>query len=1206
MAPIFDFLFGSNEEQQKVAPTLTDVKPSGVISKKKTISPVPTSSAGSTIFNLPPAQITPPSATIKPSPPKPIREATAVEKGLGELATGYLEGLFTMTGGARSVDDEEVELARIAMQAGDTGGARSLLNQYNERKQYDRYNDPMAFINLSDEYYPPSKVEELWRGLAQGIGQFGPTAILTGPTGVSKKAGATAVQGILQYGMKALEKASVKNAPRIVRGAEILAREAVETGIFSALRSQTSQEFKQNAITDYITMFPSLAAFHGGSALVKKGGNALMEFLSRAGAKQLDITQTRMKDFLEGKKDPEIEQVWETMPTESKALLLQSQLDENYFLQSKTGAKAFAELRKGKEPNNLEELQHALEQEQIVFNALTDRAPDLRVYTNKRTGELPDMSEKRTSGKYGTGKDQRPLFAREGDVIAQQYGMEPEELQAHQQRIEQSRKRIKKIKQDIDALKKEGTGKIEEPDNILRPNERERSFLKNIVQKENVDPIRKEIASQIYPKTYQQLPNKTAIEFGDEYVAKDAESARKFIDEPVSEDSGAFQIATANALQKLYQDMGMFEEAAAMDEKIDILAREGGRMAQIVRAIYRGTPETRMRSAIIATNKALKEADLPPLSKEELARMNELRKKAEAIQEKIDNKKLSSITKPEQLSMKLEMKDLYEQQRALRDMEQIAEDRIPSTLLDRYETFRIGNMLSAPITQATNTASAALNTGVRGVSMQIESLIEALKYVAKKNPKEAKDILKKVNFLTYVRDLYEGFGYAKTAFLDTLQGKKPIGEKFNEFAARRRNVLKNTGKTTKGMIGLQTEFLRLMSASDQFFRTLNKYPEVREAKFLQGLEDDAITLERAARAAETTILSNDLDFSEEGITLVEQAARGFGRTLQTGQNSRAVGPAFAAIQSHIIPFIKVLVNMTGYGLKHSPLGFIPGIKTGGLSKRSLAEAITGTAAMTIFAAMGLDTTWSAPQDKSLRDAFYDANKQPFSFRVPGTNKWVSYQYAGPLAPAMAFLGALQYQFKENPDAILNSDLEKISQSLLGTIVYAFTQSPARGIQNALSLLTEPSDSFNQSKALKSLGFTTTQNIPLSSLGRWANNYFLDKVYRKSEGAIDEWLKTIPTASKNLKPYRNTETGEEQKRETINAILPFGGLRTVEPEKNQKFLEKVQNRQVTRLTNKRNDLLTEILEDNSMSHEEKQDAIKENPILQRYLNLLNVQ
>ena len=384
MAPFFDFLFGSDEEQPKVAPILTDIKSSGSTAKKPASSAVPISSQGSTIFNLPQAQTAPQNVATVPLPPKPIRKATTVEKGLGELATGYLGGLFNIAGGARSVDDEEVELARIAMKAGDTGGARTLLSQYQERKNHDRFNDPMAFINLSDEYYPPSKVEELWRGIAHGVGEFTPTALLTGPTGVSKKAGVTAVEGLVKYGMGALEKASIKNVPRIAKGIELLAREAVETGVFSALRSQTPQEFKQNAVTDYITMFPSIAAFHGGSALLKKGGNALMEFLSRAGAKNFDFTQARFKAFLEGAKDAEIEEIWSTMPTESKAILLQSRLDESAFLQSKTPSNVFADLRRSsnlnpedsaqRKPTPGEEIQPLLGEGRIE-STLSDKTP---------------------------------------------------------------------------------------------------------------------------------------------------------------------------------------------------------------------------------------------------------------------------------------------------------------------------------------------------------------------------------------------------------------------------------------------------------------------------------------------------------------------------------------------------------------------------------------------------------------------------------------------------------------------------------------------------------------------------------------------------------------------------------------------------------------------------------------------------------------
>lgn len=54
--------------------------------------------------------------------------------------------------------------------------------------------------------------------------------------------------------------------------------------------------------------------------------------------------------------------------------------------------------------------------------------PDLSGLTNRRTGELPELGGKRTSGKFGIGPDKRGRFAKEGDEIAKNLGMDVEDL----------------------------------------------------------------------------------------------------------------------------------------------------------------------------------------------------------------------------------------------------------------------------------------------------------------------------------------------------------------------------------------------------------------------------------------------------------------------------------------------------------------------------------------------------------------------------------------------------------------------------------------------------------------------------------------------------------------------------------------------------------------------------------------------------------
>ena len=94
------------------------------------------------------------------------------------------------------------------------------------------------------------------------------------------------------------------------------------------------------------------------------------------------------------------------------------------------------------------------------------------------------------------------------------------------------------------------------------------------------------------------------------------------------------------------------------------------------------------------------------------------------------------------------------------------------------------------------------------------------------------------------------------------------------------------------------------------------------------------------------------------------------------------------------------------------------------------------------------TTWAAPTSEKEKNEFYAAGLQPYSVRIGDT--WVSYSKIGPLAYPLAMAAALHYFTKESPNALSDSEMDKVVDALTGLMRFFSDQSYMQGLGDLVS------------------------------------------------------------------------------------------------------------------------------------------------------------
>ena len=439
----------------------------------------------------------------------------------------------------------------------------------------------------------------------------------------------------------------------------------------------------------------------------------------------------------------------------------------------------------------------------------------------------------------------------------------------------------------------------------------------------------------------------------------------------------------------------------------------------------------------------------------------------------------------------------------------------PSTMeiLDEY---RYNNMLSNPRTHIRNAFSNLIQTFVTRPATLI----------ATGKPVEAAQ---------YYQGALKGLPEAVEAFKKSFTGKTPI--------TKPDIGLISSGKLPKFF----TIPTRAMEATDRFFSTLIKGGELARGA----------TPKQAEEAAEYSLFRAGL-FPE-----------GQGKLLNAIDSLTAWTYKAPKAVRWFVPFIRTPMNFAKQWIEYSPAGLatLPGAAK---KKEQLAKTLIGSAIAAIGAKFALDgnTTWSVPTDPKQKELFYASGRKPFSVKIGDT--WVPMMYAGPFAMALALPAAVRYYNDESRTSLTDSQVKKLTQSVMSMAEFLSGQTFLEGINNFVKFFSGDVDYSLPGN----LAFTAGQLIPQEGLVRYIST-IVDPIYRKGKTFGEGLKKNIPLLSKTLEPY-TTPTGELSRREPINYILPYdvGIPKTeYEPLLQQRTQKLQQNALINQLTKEGEQLAT---------------------------------
>ena len=443
---------------------------------------------------------------------------------------------------------------------------------------------------------------------------------------------------------------------------------------------------------------------------------------------------------------------------------------------------------------------------------------------------------------------------------------------------------------------------------------------------------------------------------------------------------------------------------------------------------------------------------------------------------------------------------------------QFVKAKLPE-LIDEY---RYINMLSSPKTQIVNAFSNLLQvSGLRPATRLASGVIDTI--ASKLTGKQQEYYIKQVP--AYYKGVVNSFGEATKGLIDALKGKATIY----------RPDLSRIPSGSKLLRPFQY-IPRLMEGVDVFFRKLATGGEM-EALMSKGMTE-AQAISKASSTAEELVFRKALDPSNK-------TGQGYVLSTVDKLTNAIYGLRVVPVVKWFIPFVQTPMNILKQGLEYSPLGI--SILAKNTSKiEQLGKAMVGS---TIFAGAGwlaLDdkTTWAVPTSEKEKNAFYDAEMQPYSIKVG--DKWVSYARLGPIAYPMAMAAAIKFYLKDNPKSSTDTNLQKTTKVLTGIVQFFADQSYLQGLGDFID-----ASKGDVTAIGAALANVPSQLIPLSSLQRWVAN-LIDPIYRKAktgvsvESIIQNLEKGIPILSKRLEAYQ-VPSGEPSKRQLpiTNAISPIG-------------------------------------------------------------------
>lgn len=435
------------------------------------------------------------------------------------------------------------------------------------------------------------------------------------------------------------------------------------------------------------------------------------------------------------------------------------------------------------------------------------------------------------------------------------------------------------------------------------------------------------------------------------------------------------------------------------------------------------------------------------------------------------------------------------------------------------------NMLSSPNTHIVNTASNLLQATVMNPGTKL--FTGAVDFIGSKlTGAERKYYASEIK--PYYRGMLNAVGDAGKNFINVMKGNQFVERPDMSFLP-----------TNSPMTSWGTPILRLLDASDSFFRTLIAGGEkeaiaFNAAKRGMSLTKEEIEKEALSRAKYFVFREGSKEATAKqgtsSLNLLNWIDKGTGIIYNAGNT--------IPLLRWFVPFIKTPINILKQGVEYSPLGFttIHGAKntTEQIGKTLFGSMITLIGG--IIAAQG-DSTWDTPESEKQKKEFFASGRQPFALKIG--DKWISYQRLGPVAYPLALASAIKYYAEQDPKRFTKTHIEKILDGANSYLHFFAKQSYVESLGDLLDAARGDADYS------KVIGNLPQQILPLSSLEAWVAR-IIDPVYRHpSEGTVNLYEKmsaqlkaNIPFVSKEIPPYTDP-LGRPSERQMpfLNAFLP---------------------------------------------------------------------
>lgn len=429
---------------------------------------------------------------------------------------------------------------------------------------------------------------------------------------------------------------------------------------------------------------------------------------------------------------------------------------------------------------------------------------------------------------------------------------------------------------------------------------------------------------------------------------------------------------------------------------------------------------------------------------------------------------------------------------------------IKPTNSEILKEFRYNNALSNPRTQLRN-LFGNLNQAlvVRPATKAVEAGLDFI--TSPFNSKQRNTFFKDVP--KYYQGLFKNIPKATDEFFSILSGKSPIEQLDVDYIPTKK----------LGFLSIPTKTLE---ATDRYLM-----------KVISGAEESILrsrgmSPEKAAKKAE--------DISKYSLFREEYGAKGQGYLLKgIDEATKAIDHLRKKVPGGdwFMMFLRTPMNIAKQWIEYSPAGLatIPGAKA---KKEQLAKMLIGSTFTAIGAKLAWEgnTTWSAPTDPEAKNLFYASGKKPYSIKVG--DKWLPMIYFGPLAFSLAIPAAIKYNYEDQPKALTDSQVAKLTKSISSIGELLSQQTFMEGLGNWVNMLNGDQDQTLE----KNLSFTAGQMIPLQGLIRYIST-IVDPIYRKADGVMESFAKDIPFLSFNLEAYKEP-TGEPSKRNLSSYILPY--------------------------------------------------------------------